>query len=345
MTAAPSRLLFQSGDRPLGPVAGAKPGLASAAVFLEDAEPAAAVRMALVPERTAKRLGMSLQRAGLELAEADLRNRLDHSTSRMHVVALSQQQLYLAHLPKRVLSSAEPQNWHAVDGLRHSLAKGSRIVFMASDLESIALPYLRLFDSWAPNDLRASFVSWKHLMDALDSEASPDELLYLFDLQPVASGDGGSGLRDEVFISYAHEDAVWKKRLVEMLAPVKDRIRLWEDERIEAGSDWERDIQSALARAKVAVLLVTPAFLDSEYIEKVELPALLKAADEEGVKILCVAVRKALVEHSLIKRFQFVNDPAVPLAAVSGDTDSALADIATQIVSAAGVGSTSAGEP
>ena len=102
----------------------------------------------------------------------------------------------------------------------------------------------------------------------------------------------GLRMRDEVFICYAHEDKEWKDRLIRQMKPhIRDAgIPVWNDEKIKSGQLWDDEIKSALSRAKVAVPLVTPSFLASDYISETELPRIFKAAKGEGLEILWIHV-------------------------------------------------------
>ena len=144
--------------------------------------------------------------------------------------------------------------------------------------------------------------------------------------------------RTQVFISYSHEDAEWLKRLQIILRPLtrNQNLDVWDDTRIQAGSQWREEIQQALAMARVAVLLVTPHFLASDFIANDELPPLLKAAEEGGLTILWVAVRHSLYGETAIAAYQAANNPTRPLAALSAsEQDEELVKIAQQIRDAA----------
>ena len=122
-----------------------------------------------------------------------------------------------------------------------------------------------------------------------------------------------------VFISYSHKDAAWLARLKMFLRPLENRglLRVWDDTEIKPGSLWMEEIRQSLETARVAVFLVTQNFLNSEFIQERELPALLKSAQDRGCLIFWVAVSASTVEDSEIARFQAANDPSQPLDSLS----------------------------
>ena len=141
-------------------------------------------------------------------------------------------------------------------------------------------------------------------------------------------------VRDQLFISYSHVDREWVERLQTMIRPLlrNHGLSLWDDSRIQPGVKWREEIETALAAAKVALLLVSSDFLASEFVTNSELPQLLAAAEEEGLRILWVPLRPSLVRRTPIDAYQALLDPGRPLAAMNPvEQDEALVTIARAI--------------
>ena len=163
---------------------------------------------------------------------------------------------------------------------------------------------------------------------------SPDGSIQIEDTSPSTS--------KPIFISYAHEDndspdrsKRWLDRLTQFLQPLvqQDELTICSDQDIGLGEDWHAHIQKHLNGARAAVVLVSPAFLASKYVRNNELPVLLRNANEQGVKIIPVIVRRCLFEETKFKypdpktgpeeftlaSLQASNSPTKPLSGMSED--------------------------
>jgi TIR domain len=122
-----------------------------------------------------------------------------------------------------------------------------------------------------------------------------------------------------------------------MLKPlVRKKLAVWDDTNIKAGAKWKDKIEDALATAKVAVLLVSPNFLGSDFIAEHELPPLLEAAEKQGLVILWVYVSSCLYDETEIGSYQAAHDISKPLDSLTpGEQGSVLTHVCKQIKAAA----------
>jgi hypothetical protein len=147
--------------------------------------------------------------------------------------------------------------------------------------------------------------------------------------------------RQGIFISYAHkDDDHWLQTLRVHLSWLerKHGVEIWSDQNIEPGDKWHRSIQAALNRAKVAVLLVSPDFLNSDYIANDELRKMLQAAESDGMKIFWIPVRPSSYTHSPISEFQSAHAPEKPLSSLPApEQDQAFVAIAEKLAATLGL--------
>jgi hypothetical protein len=115
-------------------------------------------------------------------------------------------------------------------------------------------------------------------------------------------------------------DGEYLKRLEVHLKPFEKsgKIELWSDTRIKAGEKWKEQIEHALGRAAIALLLISADFLASDFIIENELPPLLDAAEKKGTLILPVILKPCrFTRHETLAKFQAVNDPRNPMSKMS----------------------------
>jgi predicted acylesterase/phospholipase RssA len=143
-------------------------------------------------------------------------------------------------------------------------------------------------------------------------------------------------VRDRVFISYAHENRDWVDRLLPhlraSLPPGKQSGIVWDDSQIDAGANWLDEIQNELRSTRVAVLIVTSKFLISDFIRDTELPAILRAKDEDNLQIFWIQAEHAPREHNPLKELQCANDPNRPLEGLAAaEINRILVDISQRV--------------
>lgn len=70
----------------------------------------------------------------------------------------------------------------------------------------------------------------------------------------------------------------------------KQLVELWSDTKVAVGANWQGEIESGLASARLALILISPDFLASSYVWLQEIPRIV-AHGEQGMEIVPLVVR------------------------------------------------------
>jgi hypothetical protein len=94
-----------------------------------------------------------------------------------------------------------------------------------------------------------------------------------------------------IFVSYARANRElatrFLKKFQEQTAPSKHyHYTFWRDNDILVGEKWHEEIQIALGQCDMGLVLVSPAFLGSQYIQDHELPQFMKGGEKPVIPVL-----------------------------------------------------------
>ena len=106
----------------------------------------------------------------------------------------------------------------------------------------------------------------------------------------------------ELFYSYAHEDERHLNQLQKHLnVLVTDRLMShWYDRDIPPGDEWDRKIDERIRSADIILLIISPSFLDSEYIREKELKIALERHEAGEARVIPVILEKCLWERRAV---------------------------------------------
>jgi TIR domain len=110
----------------------------------------------------------------------------------------------------------------------------------------------------------------------------------------------------KVFYCYAHADKELRDELSNHLAPLKrtGRITDWYDREIEAGTEWESEIQYQLNTADMILLLVSSDFFASKYCYTKEMQRTIERHQTGQVRVIPVIIRPVDWLETPIAQFQ-----------------------------------------
>lgn len=128
--------------------------------------------------------------------------------------------------------------------------------------------------------------------------------------------------RTQVFLCYSHDDIdltdpkdTYGKELSQLLTIYRNQglAEIWSDRQIDPGAEYLKKIDEAIARTKVALLLLSGAFLASDFIQRYELPRLLAAEAAGDLTIIPLLFRLCPYKKSGLAHFQSAFPISKPL--------------------------------
>lgn len=98
----------------------------------------------------------------------------------------------------------------------------------------------------------------------------------------------------EVFISYTHEDELLKDELIKHLSTMKRNgvISVWHDRMITPGREWEGQLDENLEKSDLILLLVSAAFIASDYCWDVEVKRAMERHEAGTARVVPVILKK-----------------------------------------------------
>lgn len=143
-----------------------------------------------------------------------------------------------------------------------------------------------------------------------------------------------------LFVSFAPADRELKDELLKHLSVLQrlGKVEPWSVDQVRAGGDWRHDVETALAQADVALLLVSADFLASEFLQDVEVPRLFDRRAKEGLHIIPLIMQACSWElHAWIARLKPMPANGKPIASVTKDRrNRALTEVVRQVHTLAG---------
>jgi hypothetical protein len=109
-----------------------------------------------------------------------------------------------------------------------------------------------------------------------------------------------------VFYSYSHRDEDLKDRLDAHLSALRreGRIQTWHDRKVLPGADWTTEINDAVLRADIVLILVSADFIASEYCWGVEFKKALERHDRRAATVVPIIVRSCDWRNTELGRLQ-----------------------------------------
>lgn len=133
----------------------------------------------------------------------------------------------------------------------------------------------------------------------------------------------------EVFYSYSHKDEILRDELDMHLALLKRQnlINGWYDRDIAGGDELDEEILERLNKARIILLLVSPAFIASDYCFKSEMTLAMAKHEARTARVIPIILRPCDWHSAPFGKLKALPKDGKPVTAWS-NRDEAFLDIA-----------------
>jgi TIR domain-containing protein/Leucine Rich Repeat (LRR) protein len=204
-----------------------------------------------------------------------------------------------------------PPEMGNLSSLRHLSLSGNQISTLPAEVGNLSsLQWLNL----VTNPLRSPPLE-------IIVQGIPAILAYLRTMQTI-----------KIFYCYAHEDKDLRDQIDKHLGILRrlGHIREWYDREIQAGTEWEREIERNLGTAHIILLLVSADFVNSDYCYSVEMKKALELHNSGQARVLPILLRPVDWQDAPFAKLQMLPAGAIPITKWHNQ-DEALEDVARGI--------------
>jgi len=121
-----------------------------------------------------------------------------------------------------------------------------------------------------------------------------------------------------IFFCYAREDEHLRKELEKQLKVLKHQqlIDMWYDREINAGAEWEREIDQHLNAAQIILLLISPDFMDSDYCYGTEMKRAMARHEQGETQVIPILLRSVHWKGAPFAKLQLLPDEGRPIVSL-----------------------------
>lgn len=126
-----------------------------------------------------------------------------------------------------------------------------------------------------------------------------------------------------VFYCYAHEDQAFREQLEQHLSNLKRlyHLKTWFDHQILPGENWEKVLEEKLQAADLIFLLISPAFMASDYCYTKEMSRALARHNQEEARVIPIILRPVHWKNAPFSTIQMLPEGAVPVTSWQNSDD------------------------